>query len=245
MAQKNYYDWLLRCNGAHLDALIAKLKIEPAFQPPSSDPIASRARVLWETIQLRNEKGLAELEKALNQIGVPPPEPRAQPKAEDEGEPRTIRIFLASSEELRKDRDEFDLYFRQQNDRLRKKGLYLEINRWENFLDAMSKTRLQDKYNKAVRNCDIFVSLFFTKTGKYTEEEFDVARGHFEKTNKPYIYTFFKNGEIKNGSATKRELASLDAFKKKLAKLGHFYTQYNSIEDLKLKFRDQLDKLYG
>ena len=64
---------------------------------------------------------------------------------------RTIRIFLASSSELREDRDEFDLYFRQQNDQLRKQGLYLEIVRWENFLDAMSETRLQDEYNKAVR----------------------------------------------------------------------------------------------
>src|SRR5262249_16834439 len=51
---------------------------------------------------------------------------------------RTIRIFLASSAELRKDRDAFDLYIRQQNDRLHNDGFYLEIDRWENFLDAMS-----------------------------------------------------------------------------------------------------------
>ncbi|MEZ4659850.1 MAG: hypothetical protein R2911_20030 [Caldilineaceae bacterium] len=47
----------------------------------------------------------------------------------------------------------------------------MQIDRWENFLDAMSPTRLQDEYNKAIRACDIFVSLFMTKTGKYTEEE--------------------------------------------------------------------------
>ena len=28
------------------------------------------------------------------------------------------------------------------------RGIYLEIVRWENFLDAMSETRLQDEYNK-------------------------------------------------------------------------------------------------
>jgi len=67
---------------------------------------------------------------------------------------------LASSEELRADRDEFDLYFRQQNDFLLQRGLYLQIIRWENFLDAMSETRLQDEYNKEVRAADIFVSLF-------------------------------------------------------------------------------------
>ena len=90
--------------------------------------------------------------------------------ATESAEIKTIKIFLASSEELRADRDEFDLYFRQQNDLFRKKGLYLQIDRWENFLDAMAEKRLQDEYNKKVRACDIFVSLFMTKTGKYTEE---------------------------------------------------------------------------
>ncbi len=155
----------------------------------------------------------------------------------------TIRIFLASSAELRDDRDAFDLYFRQQNDQLRKRGFYLEIVRWENFLDAMSETRLQDEYNKAIRNCDVFVSLFFTKTGKYTEEEFDVAHRQFKSTGKPLIYTFFKNADIKTGSARKEDLNSLWAFQEKLDKLGHFHTGYDNIEDLKLKFGDQLDKL--
>src|SRR5690606_14407159 len=83
----------------------------------------------------------------------------------------------ASSSELRADRDEFELYFRQQNDTLRKQGIYLQIVRWENFLDAMSETRLQDEYNKEIRDCDIFVSLFFTKTGKFTVENSEPPTG--------------------------------------------------------------------
>lgn len=272
MAQMNHYDWLLRCSGAHLTAVTAKLQLDDAFLPAASEPTATRASEIWKLIQLRGAKGIAELETVLKGIGVPPPGPAAPPPpakpraakprpapvaqakpstplpAEprtNAGEPRTIKIFLASSEELRADRDAFDLYFRQQNDQLRKKGLYLEINRWENFLDAMSKTRLQDEYNNAVRNCDIFVSLFFTKTGKYTREEFDVAQKQFVKEDKPLIYTFFKNGEINTGSAREQDLKSLFAFKKKLQKLGHFYTEYDNVEQLKLKFRDQLDKLYG
>ena len=38
---------------------------------------------------------------------------------------RKIQIFLASSEELRDDRDKFDIYFRQLNDELIEKDLYL------------------------------------------------------------------------------------------------------------------------
>jgi hypothetical protein len=94
---------------------------------------------------------------------------------------RKIQIFLASSEELREDRDKFEIYFRQLNDELLDKGLYLVIKRWENFLDAMSETRLQDEYNKAVKGCDIFVSLFFTKTGKFTDAR--PVQGYWQAVN--------------------------------------------------------------
>lgn len=156
---------------------------------------------------------------------------------------RKLHIFLASSSELRADRDEFDRYIREQNDWLLDQGFYLTFVRWENFLDAMSDTRLQDDYNEKVRECDVFVSLFFTKTGKFTEEEFDVAHEQFTKIRRPLIYTFFKNAEIKIGSAPKEDLRSLWDFQEKLGKLGHFYTQYNDIEHLKRQFRDQIDKI--
>jgi len=155
---------------------------------------------------------------------------------------RTIKIFLASSSELKDDRDAFDLYFRQQNDRLLQEGLYLQIIRWENFLDAMSSTRLQDEYNQAVKDCDIFVSLFFSKTGKFTEEEFDNAHRQFLNTGKPLIYTFFKNADLKAGDIGD-EILTLINFKKKLDSLGHFYTSYNNIEHLQRQFKDQLEKL--
>jgi small GTP-binding protein len=158
---------------------------------------------------------------------------------------RDIKIFLASSSELAEDRNEFDRYFRQQNDHLKEKGIYLKIVRWENFLDAMSETRLQNEYNKAVRDCDIFVSLFFTKTGKYTEEEFDVAHQQFMDSGgvKPKIFTFFKKGDVKIENLNQDDVNTLFNFKKKLDALGHYHTQYDNLADLKLQFRDQLDRL--
>jgi hypothetical protein len=190
------------------------------------------------------------VEVAVAAKGSPAPVPHVSqqvqsvPKATvGGGSPRKIRLFLASSSELESDRDAFDLYFRQRNDQLLGKGFYLEIVRWENFLDAMSDTRLQDEYNKAIRGCDIFVSLFFTKTGKFTEEEFDIAHRRFKSSGKPLIYTFFKNADIKTGSAPKEDLKSLWAFQDKLKELGHFHTVYDGIEHLKRQFRDQLDKL--
>jgi hypothetical protein len=156
---------------------------------------------------------------------------------------RKIRIFLACSAELRADRDEFDLYFRQQNDALINDGIYLEILRWEHFLDTMSRTRLQDEYNASIRDCDIFVSLFFTRTGRYTGEEFTVAWERFKVAGKPDILTYFKDAEITTGAACEKDLISLLAFKKKLQRLGHYPTTYTDAEHLKRHFRDQLARL--
>ncbi|MEB3324027.1 MAG: COR domain-containing protein [Cyanobacteriota bacterium] len=158
-------------------------------------------------------------------------------------ERKTIKIFLASSSELREDRDAFELHFRQVNDRWLRQGIYLQIVRWETSLDAMSETRLQDEYNKAVRSCDIFLSLFKTKTGKYTEEEFDVAHAAFKNKKRPLIYTYFKKAQIEISSIAEQEISTLFAFKKKLSNLGHYYALYTSIEDLKLQFREQLEIL--
>jgi internalin A len=154
---------------------------------------------------------------------------------------RTIKIFLASSAELLEDRDGFELYFRQQNDRYLKKGIYLEIVRWETFFNAMSDTRLQDEYNTALRGCDVFVSLFFTKTGKFTDEEFDAAHSQFKASGLPRIFTFFKDAQVKIGSVRRDDFSSLEGFKDKLKKLEHYPTTYDNLEHLKRQFSDQLD----
>jgi hypothetical protein len=209
-------------------------------------------------IEYVSQSRMAELERGEGDLGnvlkldlnAVPPSPGQREagvspvvKEERATQVRKIRIFLASSEELRADREAFLLYFTELNRQFLDRGLFLDIDHWENFLDAMSETRLQDEYNKSVRACDIFVSLFFTKTGKFTEEEFDTAHRQFQETKRPLIYTFFKNADIKTGSAQEADLQSLWAFKKRLGTLGHFYTGYNNIEHLKLQFRDQLDKL--
>ena len=155
---------------------------------------------------------------------------------------KKIRLFLASSAELEADRRQFEIFINRKNKDWVNKGVFLELLIWEDFLDALSQTRLQDEYNRAIRTCDIFVMLFFTKVGKYTEEEFETAFGQFKKTNKPFIYTYFKDAPVSMG-ALNDEVLSLLQFRKKLKALGHFQTVYNNIEDLQLQFGQQLDKL--
>jgi len=88
-------------------------------------------------------------------------------------ENRIIRLFLASSSELKEDRKEFELYINRKNKELIEKNIFIRLEIWEDFLDCMSQSRLQDEYNRVIKECDVFVMLFFTKVGKYTLEEFD------------------------------------------------------------------------
>ncbi len=155
---------------------------------------------------------------------------------------KTITIFIASSSELKEERDNFRLFIAGLNDKIIDQQIYMKIIQWEHFLDSMSDSRLQDEYNKAIRQVDIVLCLFFTKVGKYTEEEFDTAFAAFKMTGRPKIWTYFKNANITTGTITE-EIMTLIQFKKKLAEFGHFPTDYASTADLHNKFRDQLDRI--
>jgi hypothetical protein len=197
-----------------------------------------------------------ELLDGLNLEAMPPwanPAPQQPSAAEDRRSAadagsgshalRTIQIFLASSSELIEDRDAIELHLlRMNHDYMGQQGIKLQIVRWENFLDAMSQTRLQDEYNEKARGCDIFLSLYKTKVGKFTEEEFAEAHAAFRAKRKPIVYTYFKNVPIDTASITE-EINTLLVFKKRLSGLGHYPTHYKNIEDLKLQFQQQLNKL--
>ncbi|MBL8298110.1 MAG: hypothetical protein JNN30_07120 [Rhodanobacteraceae bacterium] len=152
------------------------------------------------------------------------------------------KIFLASSDELRADRDAFEIAINRKNKEWIKRGVFLELVRWEDFLDAMAETRLQDKYNRAVRECDVFVMLFWTKVGKYSAEEFETAFRQFQATTRPFVFTYFKTA-APTSSPSAADQESLRAFQEKLKALGHFQTEYPDTKGLSQHFCGQLDKL--
>lgn len=156
---------------------------------------------------------------------------------------KIIKIALASSNELEADRKEFREFIAVENDRLVDKGIYLKIIQWEYFLETMSKTRLQDEYNKAMKGCDVLLTLFFTKVGKFTKEEFESAWKHFQEHDKPVIFTYFKNAQVNMADINEEDYMSLLSFKKQVKDLGHFPSHYTSMDDFKVQFRRQLDIL--
>ncbi len=157
---------------------------------------------------------------------------------------RKTRIFLASSSELTEDREAFEMGLARLNDRLIEDNNYLEVVKWEkSFLDAMDRKRLQDTYNRAIKECDVFVMLYHTKVGMYTAEEFETAFGHFSDNNRPLIYTYFKDESARPSKISEDDFISLKGFQRQLKALGHFETAYTTPESLLLHFRDRLDSI--
>lgn len=156
---------------------------------------------------------------------------------------KTLKLFLASSNELKADRERVEIFVGRKNKQWLPAGKYIDLVLWEDFLDVMSPTSLQDEYNKAIRECDVFVMLFFTKVGKYTSAEFEAAFGQFTETKKPAILTYFRDAEVTTGNLNKEDLMSLFAFKERLDALGHFVSRYRNSDDLTNQLNRQLDKL--
>jgi hypothetical protein len=154
-----------------------------------------------------------------------------------------VKVFLASSSELMDDRKEFEVLVNRKNKEWVDRGVFLELVQWEDFLDVLSQTRLQNEYNAQIRVCDLFVMLFWTKVGRYTEEEFETAVGQFKATEKPFILVYFKDWPKPAGPGNEADRRSLEAFQAKLATLGHYKTAYDNVDHLKAHFSAQLDKL--
>lgn len=158
---------------------------------------------------------------------------------------KVTKIFLASSRELADERKEFEIFINRKNKRLMENGAFLRLDIWEDFLGAVSPTRKQDDYNKAIYESDIFVMLFATKVGEYTNEEFDTALKAFKENNRPRIFTYFKHALISTAetSEKRQEIESLWKFLDKLKSLGHFVSHYETTEGLLNNFDEQVMKL--
>lgn len=87
-----------------------------------------------------------------------------------------INVFLASSNELFKERVRFGDFIRQKDDEFEEtKGIRVKLLKWEDFSSFYSRERKQEEYNSTIRTSKVFVALFRTKLGCYTKEECEVA----------------------------------------------------------------------
>lgn len=149
---------------------------------------------------------------------------------------KKIKIFLASSNELKPEREQFEIEIYRKCKNWFEKGTFLHLDVWEDLSARMSHTGSQSEYNKFIKNADLFIFLAYSKVGMYTEEEFENAFGQFQATNKPFIFTYFK-------APPDNTQDSLGEFKSKLKELKHFYANFNDFNDLWNQFNKELDRL--
>ena len=149
---------------------------------------------------------------------------------------KTIKVFIASSDELKPEREKFDTLFNHLNSIFTARGIRLEPVKWE-FLDSsMGRLHKQEEYNREIKKCDICVVMFWQKFGDYTDEELRVADAEMRAGRKPVkIYVFFKeSGDVS------RELQEFKASFDKV--YGHFYGKFDGSDKLQLDFVMQLER---
>src|SRR5258705_5704796 len=154
-----------------------------------------------------------------------------------------IKIFLASSEELKADKEKIELFINRQNKDLVEKDVFIELIICDDFNEAISKTSKQDEYNEAIRNSAILLILVFSKVGKYLKVEFETGYKQFIETGAPQIYTYFKAPRTYDRRSKKEDAVSVFDFEARLEEVGHFTSEFTDVENLLFQFRDQLDEI--
>lgn len=145
---------------------------------------------------------------------------------------RIVKIFIASSNELKSERTEFDVFVNQFNSQFRHKAIFLDLVKWENLDTSMGEEHKQAEYNKKLEECDICIVLFWTKYGEYTESELLKAYEKYIKGEKPYkLHVYFKRAE--NSELSEDLQLFKDCFDDKYGNLG---SNFQNIDTMRLHF---------
>ncbi|MEM9897423.1 MAG: hypothetical protein AAF789_13740 [Bacteroidota bacterium] len=153
----------------------------------------------------------------------------------------SLKIFLASSNEMKADRNDIERLIRSKNSDWQKLGRpYLDLEIWEDESEAMSRTRSQDEYNKIIPTVDIFVMLFWHKVGKFTNEEFEIAQAHFLQIGKPTMLVYKKACPEDELEQTAKDFQAA-LFKEDEE---YFHGNYDHFDTLALKLHKEIDRFY-
>ena len=126
-----------------------------------------------------------------------------------------IKIFLASSSELKDEREALAGCVLRLNRWLVDRGEAERVERsmWEYLDSSMGIERKQDEYNRELRNCDAVMALFWRKFGEYTEEEFLTALAERRRGGRVRRVEVWFKGEIGE------ETAELGAFRERAERM--------------------------
>ena len=153
---------------------------------------------------------------------------------------KNITVFLASSDELKNDRNSFHSLVASLDAIFEPRGYRIRCRRWEDFSAFCTGTRTQDDYNRIVRASDICICMFHRKAGEYTIEEFNQALDEYVK-NQSHPKTFVYIRALIEGEM---EDEALKRFKEDLFdRVGHYWCNYATDDAMKLHFVMQLERI--
>ena len=156
---------------------------------------------------------------------------------------RKINVFIVSSSELSEERKEIALLLYRENKSLVDKGIFLDLVIWEELLHSFRGQRIQNYFNEEMLKCDIVIALFFKKVGQFSKEEFDLAYQNLRKGRKPsYLFVYFKQGGIPIDESDE-DLTKIRQLKELIESYGQMSLSFNSVEDLSLKLKRQIDQI--
>lgn len=88
---------------------------------------------------------------------------------------KDIRIFVASSKELERERNYLAFLVLAKEDEFAERGLRVRLSKWEYVDPRMTEARTEDRYLDEMHNCDAALILFRNIAGEYTREELGSA----------------------------------------------------------------------
>ena len=110
---------------------------------------------------------------------------------------QTIKIFLASSDELAHERLVFSRIVLELGAQLRERGMRIDLVKWEYLDPSMGPMHKQEEYNRELATCDMVFVLFWRRFGEYTEEEFRMALEGMRNRQRPCgVVVMFKNDGV-------------------------------------------------
>lgn len=147
---------------------------------------------------------------------------------------KTIKIFIASSNELEKERLLMASLANELSTRLEKVGIQVIAVEWESLDASMGEDHKQEEYNEKLRECDMCMVLYWTKFGMYTKTELDTAyKEKIEGKNPQKVWVYFKEIDDPSNMPTEKLKKFRDSFP---TKYGHFYTPFANFDTLKAHF---------
>ena len=152
---------------------------------------------------------------------------------------RVIKLFIASSYELKEERDAITAFVAGLNVTLNKQNVNLQPVRWEFLSSSWSVGDKQEEYNKKVRESDICFVLFWTIRGKFTCEEMDTAYRQLVSGAPNKLYVFFKDiteEDRVTKKLSKKDIKNLELFRNSLYDKYHNWPVcFEHVDTLKME----------